>query len=138
MNTTQENKSHVGMGHALCPVCGTKHDENILIDKRLKPTLERDNFTGWKLCPEHEALRSEFLALVECSNTPPPGKNIQPEDAVRTGNICHMRRSVANQIFNVRLGPTLPMVFVEVGVIATIEAMVQEPTYSQSQSAVIE
>ncbi len=127
-NTTPSttNKSHVGMGHALCPVCGVKHDETVLLDTRLKPTLTDNMFTGWALCPAHEALRNEFLVLVECSNNPPEGATIGPEDAVRTGNIYHVRRSVANQLFNVRLDPTLPMVFVEVGVIAAIQAMVKE------------
>lgn len=35
-------RSYVGMGYALCPVCGTKHDEVVLLDKRLRDSLPRE------------------------------------------------------------------------------------------------
>lgn len=53
------SKSYVGSGFSLCPVCGIKHDEVVLLDKRLSNSLERENFMGWAMCQEHERLRSE-------------------------------------------------------------------------------
>ena len=32
-------------------ICLTKHDETVLLDKRLRNTLERDNFNWFYLCP---------------------------------------------------------------------------------------
>jgi len=113
-------KSYVGMGHSLCPVCGIKHDEVVLLDKRLMESLERTNFMGWSLCPEHEALRAEYIALVECSNTAKVGKTLTLGNSERTGQIAHVRRSVAKHIFK-DLPDDLPMVFVEVGVIEALK-----------------
>lgn len=114
------------MGYALCPICHTKHDEVVLLDRRLRDSLARENFLGFKLCPEHEAMKAEYIALVEASNAPPSGDTLKPENAVLTGNIAHVRRSAAKHIFNVELPDTLPMVYVEVGVIAKLQAMPQE------------
>lgn len=114
-------KSHVGTGHSVCPICGIKHDEVLLLDKRLKDTLEPSNFMGFALCPEHAAMQEEYLALVECSNT--GGAALKPQDAKRTGKICHVRRTAAARIFNVDLPKDLPLVFVEVGVISRLEEM---------------
>lgn len=114
-------KSYVGMGLHVCPVCGTEHDEVVLLDKRLRNTLERDNFMGYALCPEHAALRVEYIALVECKNSS-AGKSMKMEEADRTGVIAHIRRTAAKQIFNMPLPDDLDFVFVEVGVIEALKA----------------
>lgn len=119
------NKSHVGMGYSLCPICRTKHDEVVLLDKRLKDSLEPESFMGWALCPEHEAMKVEYLALVETSG-PATGDTLKPGDASLTGQIMHMRRTVVKQVLNVDIPDDLPMVFVEVGVIDKIKAMTEE------------
>jgi len=61
-------KSHVGMEQKVCPVCGTAFDTGtILLDKRLRNSLERKTVTGWDLCPEHAKLwKKGYIALVEC------------------------------------------------------------------------
>jgi len=43
-------KSHVGMEQKVCPVCGQAFDTGvILLDKRLRNSLERKTVTGWDL-----------------------------------------------------------------------------------------
>ena len=122
--TYEPEKSHVGMGYALCPICHKKHDEVVLLDRRLRKSLPRESFTGeFKLCPEHEAMRAEYIALVEVSNPNPTGAVINPKDAVLTGNIAHVRRTVAPHIFNIELPDTLAFVYVEPGVIEKLQAM---------------
>lgn len=123
MNT----KSHVGMGYALCPICHKKHDEVVLLDTRLRESLPRESFMGFKLCDEHEAMRAEYIALVETSNAPQrEGDTLKPEDAVLTGRIAHVRRSVAPSIINVPMPDTLAFVYVEPGVIEKLQAMTGE------------
>jgi hypothetical protein len=119
-----EDKSHVGMGHMLCPVCWKKHDEVVLLDKRLRKTLTRDMHMGLKLCPEHEAMSSEYLALVETANVPERGKTMREEE-MRFDSTCRsvqIRRSVWPHIFG-GPAPDLPFVVGEKGIVAKLEAM---------------
>lgn len=90
------DKSHVGMGHDLCPVCLKSTNETVLLDKRMRPTLDRYNFTGWSMCSEHQKMLDDgYVAIVETSNPNPTLSN-----AVRTGQIAHIRKSVWPEIFN--------------------------------------
>ena len=92
-------KSHVGMGAHVCPVCTKRHDEVVLIDKRLKKTLTSDEMMGFKLCEEHQKLKDEdYIALVGIDEN----KSMQPYDIAtvyRTGKIAHIRDSAYPQIF---------------------------------------
>lgn len=57
-------KSYVGMGFTVCPFCGHENEENcILLDGRLRPTLERRNFMGFSLCEEHRAVAEKYDAV---------------------------------------------------------------------------
>lgn len=105
MMTTCE-KSHVGMGHYVCPVCGEQHGEVVLLDKRLRDTLCRDNMMGYQLCPKHEELSAEYLALVETTSDPNEGP------AEFTGRTAHLRWEVAEQMFNPTPKREQPFVFV--------------------------
>jgi uncharacterized protein (UPF0212 family) len=109
-------KSHVGMGHEVCPVCGTNHNEVVLLDRRLRKTLTSDITTGMSLCPECKSKSAEYLALVGVSNTGVSSK-LNPQDAIRTGELVHIRRTVAKRIFNIPLDDKLPMAFVDSEVI---------------------
>ena len=62
------DKSHVSLEQHVCLVCGTRFDTGaILLDRRLRASMERHTATGWGLCPEHQKLSDEgFVALVEC------------------------------------------------------------------------
>ena len=119
MQTKHSDRSHVGMGVHVCPVCMKEHDEVVLLDKRLRPTLERRNFVGWKLCDEHEKLWEEgYIALVECTNDSPPTL----ESVKRTGLIAHVRKEVWSNIFSGSV-PDNPIVFVQEGAIEKLQAM---------------
>ena len=49
------DKSHVSLEQHVCLVCGTAFDTGaILLDKRLRASMERHTATGWGLCPEHQ------------------------------------------------------------------------------------
>ena len=91
-------KSHVGMGYDVCPICGTKHNETVLLDKRLKQTLERDNFTGFSLCPPCEELKEEYVAIVIITNDEKSKVTLQT--ANRTGEIIRIKHEAFKNIFN--------------------------------------
>lgn len=118
------DKSYVGMGFELCPICGAKHTETVLLHKRMANVLEHENFTGFSLCPDHEKMRGEYLALVELTGDSFP-PDISKVDAYnrRTGNFAHVRRTVAPKIFNVEIPAGQAFVFVEVGVLEKLEKM---------------
>ena len=122
--------NHVGMGFEQCPICLKHHTETVLL--ATKYTRGRNGTmeplrrvparacTGHSLCPEHEAMRTEYLALVEATGA--PGETLKPEDATLTGNVCHIRRTVAKEIFNIPVSAH-PFVYVEVGVIDRLQSM---------------
>lgn len=115
------NKSFVGMGVELCPVCGQTHTESVLLDKRRKNTFGPDRvLTGVSLCPEHEAMREEYVALVEVSEQ--PKADTKAHDVKRTGNFAHVRRTAAAKIFDIDLSKT-PLAYIEVGVIEKLQAL---------------
>ena len=125
-----DDKSHVSLEQHVCLVCGVAFDTgSILLDKRLRASLERHTATGWGLCPEHQKLSDEgFVALVECdpqrSGSSARNGNMKPEQAYRTGHQAHLRREVFARVFNVPIGVDQPCVFVEPGVIEKLQAMV--------------
>ena len=119
------SKSHVGMGFSLCPVCAVKHDEVLLLDKRLKDTLERENFMGWAMCAEHEKLRAEgYVALIEVKGEP-TGKTASLAEVQRTGMIAHVKGEVFTRIFDAPMPPQ-GIAFVPEGFIARLQAAVPQ------------
>lgn len=119
------DKSHVGMGYSVCPICGIKHDEVVLLHRFLKPEVPRDNFMGFDLCPEHKDMATEFLALVEVSNPLDERTTLKPENAWRTGQIAHVRREVVPHMFNVKIPDDIPMIYIEIGVIDALKRRTQ-------------
>jgi hypothetical protein len=118
-------KSHVGMGYSLCPICYEKHDEVVLLQQQpvAPPRLEHDNFMGFDLCPKHKEQTHEFMGLVEVEGT--PNGNLKPEDVKPTGNYAMLKRAVVDRVFNVKIAPTIPFVYVEVGVLDKLKAAQQ-------------
>jgi hypothetical protein len=122
-------KSHVSLEQHVCLVCGTRFDTGaILLDRRLRASMERHTATGWGLCPEHQKLSDEgFVALVECdpqrSGSPAGGGRVKPEQAYRTGRLAHLKREAFAQVFNVPIAADQPCVFVEPGVIEQLQTM---------------
>ncbi|EVT87803.1 vacuolar-type H+ATPase subunit A [Pseudomonas aeruginosa VRFPA09] len=124
------DKSHVSLEQHVCLVCGTHFDTGaILLDKRLRASMERHTATGWGLCAEHQKLSDDgFVALVECdperSGSPAGGGRVKPEQAYRTGRLAHLKRKVFTELFNVPIAAEQPCVFVEPGVIEQLQTMV--------------
>ncbi|MBH8802864.1 ATPase, partial [Pseudomonas aeruginosa] len=113
--------------------CGTAFDTGaILLDKRLRASMERHTATGWGLCPEHQKLSDDgFVALVECDpqrSGAQGGGCMKPEQAYRTGRLAHLRRSVFAQVFNVPIAEKQACVFVELGVIDQLQSMTATAT----------
>ena len=122
------DKSHVSLEQHVCLVCGKPFDTGaILLDKRLRASMERHTMTGWGLCPEHQKLSDDgFVALVECDprrSGSAAGGRLKPEQAYRTGRLAHLRRAVFAQVFNVPIDDKQACVFVEPGVIDQLESM---------------
>ena len=123
------DKSHVSMEQHVCLVCGVAFDTGaILLDKRLRASMERHTKTGWGLCAEHQKLADDgFVALVECdpqrSGSPAGGGRVKPEQAYRTGRLAHLKREAFAQVFNVPIAADQPCVFVEPGVIEQLQTM---------------
>lgn len=86
-------KSHVSVEQAQCPVCLTTFDTGtILLNRRLKPSMEHTTITHHKLCEKCEKLKADgFVALIELEREPRNGEH--PLHAPRTGNVAHVRAS---------------------------------------------
>lgn len=106
------SKSHVGMGFHVCPICGTKHGEMVLIDKRLQDTLESENFVGWQMCAAHEEMyRQGYIALVEAKPSDlPSGNTLRGAD--RTGRIMHIAKDAWRSVLNCPV-PETPLAFID-------------------------
>ena len=122
-------KSHVSMEQRVCLVCGVSFDTgNLLLDRRLRASMEHHTTTGWGLCPEHQKLSDDgFVALVECDpqrSAPAGAGRIKPEQAYRTGRLVHLKRDVFAKVFNAPITDDQACVFVEPGVIEQLESMV--------------
>lgn len=123
-------KSHVSMEQRVCLACGACFDTgSLLLDRRLRASLERYTVTGWGLCGEHQKLADDgFVALVECdpnrSGVSSGGGHINAEQAYRTGRLAHLKREVFTRMFNVPIAKEQSCVFVEPGVIEKLQAMV--------------
>lgn len=130
-------KSYVTMETKVCPICGKNEDSGaILMDTRMRDRFEHRTATGWDLCAEHRQLFAEgYVALVECSND--PGRSVsrmEPEDALRTGRIMHLKLPAADALFSyqggawprMRDGKPNPLSFCPPGVIEMVEKWARE------------
>lgn len=94
-------KSHVGLQQNICLVTGKTFNVGILLDRRLKDSLEEENITGWGFSPEvQEKLDEGYVALVGVDyekSTITDGK-LLPENAYRTGQVAYVKKLVLNNI----------------------------------------
>lgn len=123
-------KSHVSMEQHVCVVCGKPFDTGvILLDKRMRQTLERNTVTGFGMCAEHEAKRAEgYIALIECDpkKTKVAGDRVaNPADAYRTGTVVHVRREVWEKLFTSPV-PEKLIAYVDPEVVALLERMTDQ------------
>jgi hypothetical protein len=94
-------KSYVSMEQKKCLVCAKDFDSGaILLDRRMRQSLDRTTLTGWGLCPEHQKLYDDgYIALVGCDDAKSPklpSGNVDPSQAWRTGTnractLCRVR-----------------------------------------------
>ena len=128
------DKSHVSLEQHICLVYGTAFDTgSLLLDRRLRASMNRHTPTGWGLYVEHRKLFDDgFVALVECdskrSGSPSSNDRLQPEQAYRTGRLAHLKREVFTRVFNVPITDKQSCVFVEPGVIEQLQSMVAPAT----------
>ena len=94
------DKSHVAMLNMLCPVCAEIVESNILLDKRLRKTLD-PKYQKWSdsLCPACAEKRKEYVHLVEVSNAPQHSDRLKPENSIRTGRTIQLRIPVFCDLF---------------------------------------
>lgn len=106
------SKSHVSMEQKMCPVCGKIFDSGaILLDMQLKESMEHCTVTGYDLCEEHKKLWNDgYIALVVCKNKD-TGRSLKMEEADRTGELIHIRKSAFKQIIT-GIETTSPMIFI--------------------------
>ena len=110
------NKSYVSIEKKQCPVCGTLHDVGILLDTRLKDSMEQSTVTGYDLCPEHKELHEKgFIALVVPAVSPTEGVTHLKVETARSGKYLHIKREVIENIFVYVSAELieLPMLFID-------------------------
>ena len=109
------DKSYVSMEQHQCVVCGAIYDTgSILLDIRLKNSLENHTLTGQGMCPEHQKLKNEgYIALVVVTNE---------KTKTRSGEIVHIRSSVWENIFNVPV-PQHGVAYIPPEVLTQLQAM---------------
>lgn len=120
-------KSHVSLDTKICPICTKQHEIGILLDRRLKNSMEKNTITGYSICPEcKEHLDNGFMGLVEIDveKSGTDSKNyITFENAWRTGNIMFAKKEMLKHI----LGDNYverPFSFVEPEFISILQEMV--------------
>ncbi len=111
-------KSHVSMEQHQCPVCFTVFDTgSILLDKRLRDSMERHTVTGHSLCTECEQKKADgYVALVEADE-----RTKQP-----LGRTLHVKTHVFEQIFNNVPVPPQMVCYVPPAVVDQIVALMEE------------
>lgn len=114
-------KSHVSMETKQCLVCAKEFNVGVLLDSRLRDSLESKTLTGYGLCDEHNKLFGDgYIALIgidESKSTVETNGNILPHNAYRTGNVIHVKYLVLEGFFNIPINKSLPVIFVEDDVI---------------------
>lgn len=110
------DKSYVSVEKKQCPICGTLHDVGILLDRRLRDSMEQYTVTGYDLCPEHKELHENgFIALVVPAISPAEDVTHLKVETARSGKYLHIKREVLKNILvNVPAEHIeLPMLFIK-------------------------
>lgn len=84
-------KSHVSMAVTVCPLCEGKEPTNeILLDKRLRASMERETVVGIRVCQKcvKEATDNQQIILLTAH-----------ENGHLTGEIMHIKESAFTQVF---------------------------------------
>ncbi len=106
--------SFVAMEQEMCPVCCTKSNVGVVIDRRLRPI--ENKVTGWSLCEEHAKQKREGYVFIigadESKSDIDEHGNIMPEGAHRTGDYCAIRREAWERMFDIPI-PEKGLAFAE-------------------------
>jgi len=117
------NKSHVGRGYSVCPICGKEHDEVVLLDRKLKDSLEFRNFMGFDICLEdRDRIDKGYVAVIECSNQDNGKEHITFQDADRTGRLAYITKEAFADLFKAEVPKA--MCFIDVETFTKLEALV--------------
>lgn len=122
------NKTYVSIETKICPICGVAHSHNtfVLLDKRIRNTLDPKTCTGYALCEEHQSLLDEgYIALIGANNDS-NSDTVKMEEADRTGSLVHLKHNVFNDMFNMELPDSTPFIFVEEQVIEMLKELNNE------------
>ena len=88
-------KSYVALEQHQCPICGELFDTgNLLLDRRLKDSLEKYTVTGFSPCPEHQKLLDAGYIAAIC---------FLPNGAGAKGSVM-LKKDYAERLFNEPLG----------------------------------
>ena len=100
VDVRQRTRRHEPLEQKVCLVCAKTFDSGaLLLDTRVKDSMEHYTVTGWDLCPEDKAKYDDgYVALVE-ARTPAAGMTLMPEEAYRLGRIVHIREAAFDTIF---------------------------------------
>lgn len=122
-------KSYVSMEQKVCHICGKTYDTgSILMDKRLKESLEDHTVTGWGICPDDQKLVNDgYVALVEVSQEEDdiPGNTLKQENADRTGRLIWIKREAFSKLIK---GEIKDMAFMPEAVFSHIASRVNYRT----------
>lgn len=124
-------KEYVSMEAKICPVCGKTHNRGcgILMDRRLKKSLDPQTVTGYALCEEHQRLQEEGYVFVvgvdEKKSSASPNGSLSLENAYRTGRIASVRKEAFNMIFQ-NVPPEGGMVFADNDVLDHLEKLMTQ------------
>jgi hypothetical protein len=123
-------KSYVSLSASVCPICGREFENGeLILDRRLKNSLERVTVVDARLCPDHQKLADDgYIALVaidESKSKFEANGNLKPECAYRTGDIIHIRRTVADKMFNVPISDR-EFVYCDLGIVEHMKRLADE------------
>jgi hypothetical protein len=90
------DKSHVSMESKRCIICDKEYESgSILLDTRLRKSMERHTVTGLGVCDEHA--KKGYVVLVGID----PTKSDRDAGVVwRTGSVCHIKKSMFAEFFS--------------------------------------
>lgn len=111
-------KSYVSIAQKVCIVTGNLYDtKEILIDKRMKNSMEHKTTVGMGISPEVEEFFAKgYVALIEIDHAKSGrgnDKKLSPKDAYRTGNIAYLKRNVLKELFTVPLEDSQNIVYID-------------------------
>jgi len=93
-------KSHVSLDTKVCILCNKHFEVGVLLDRKLKNSLERNTITGVALCPE--CTKEGFTLLIEVD----PDKSViennrmKPQNAYKTGRNIYIKNELFEQMFH--------------------------------------